>query len=255
MPRCRQVWQCAPWASALCSVPCEQGVPAPTAVRRERCPGAIWCGYRRLVCTLSPELSPGGSWAVTPPSAMLWLVAPFLQSLLLGEAAHLPCTHSVHGCHPDAGTVARKSSGSWGCSSDIFPGRPAGDAELLCQWFWGNCSSSCTCHARSQLLPRATCPLAAHPAAGSSGHGDAEHPPLVSAALVCHTCHSQGLARVGRSPCPALHSWGPSVCFPLGRGKAALLRWTAVTAGVGGSSTPREGPVLLWEPQNRRALP
>lgn len=135
MPRCRQVWQCAPWASALCSVPCEQGVPAPAAVRRERCPGAIWCGYRRLVRTLSPELSPSGSWAVTPRSAMLWLVAPFLQSLLLGEAAHLPCTHSVHGCHPDAGPVAQKSSGSWGCSSDIFPVQvtPAGDAELLCQ--------------------------------------------------------------------------------------------------------------------------
>lgn len=48
-----------------------------------------------LVHTLSLELRPSRSWAVTPYSAMLWHVAPFLQSLFLGETEHLPCTHSM----------------------------------------------------------------------------------------------------------------------------------------------------------------
>lgn len=46
-----------------------------------------------LVCMLSLELSPSRSWAVTSCSAMLWHVAPFLQSLFLGETEHLPRTH------------------------------------------------------------------------------------------------------------------------------------------------------------------
>lgn len=55
-----------------------------------------------LVRTLSLELRPSRSWAVASCSAMLWHVAPFLQSLFLGETEHLPCTHSLHGCYPEA---------------------------------------------------------------------------------------------------------------------------------------------------------
>ena len=131
-----------------------------------------------LVCTLSLELSPSRSWAVTSCSAMLWHVAPFLQSQFLGETEHLPCTHSLCGCYREVDScgpcpTAQKTFGSWGIScpglitaaATSSPDRPTDVRQCLCaSRVWGNCSSSGMSHAcflAACLVP--CCPLAAPP--------------------------------------------------------------------------------------------
>lgn len=131
-----------------------------------------------LVHRLSLERSPSRSWAATSCSAMLWHIAPFLQSLFLRETEHLLCTHSLHGCYHEVdgcspGPAAQKSFGSWGTSC---PGlktaaatssldKPTDIRQCLCaSRVWGNCSSSGMSHGcPPAACPVPCCPLEAHP--------------------------------------------------------------------------------------------